>query len=421
MALIFTLYLLYFNSFARTAAIPADRSSDASVRIQALIKSDQDLFFPKGIYRIGRDIQINNVKNLKIRGEKGTVFLTHGNKIITISGNIHHLEISGIEFVSRKVSTRDDSEGMIFIANYGARDVMDGIRISRCSFTNPRNHSNAIKLVSEGVNAVARNISVTYNTFRSIGRMGVEFQNHVTTLQRPRFRDFEISNNIFVDVGTIQLHPAPACISVSGYSLNGKINDNQISDMRMDTSPFVYYGIENAGTINLETIGNQIRSTSFGFTGILGSGPTEDHSRATGQPLKGEWIIRNNLIMLRGSALNRDKIRGMELSHVDGYVISNNTVHVDGYAMMFINCRNGKISSNRVKVKAGNALYFKEGSTRNVITMNTLDSSEGPDHGVLMFYGPTTKGNMAVNNKLVGSGGKTGKYVNYEGATNNFK
>lgn len=421
MALIFTLYLLYFNGIGSTVKVVADGSGDASAGIQAQIRSDQDLFFPKGTYLIGRDIRISNVRNLKIRGEKGTVFLTHGNKIITVSGNINNLEISGIEFVSKKVSTRDDSEGMIFIANYGARDVMDGIRISHCSFTNPENHSNGIKLVSEGLHAIARNISVTHNTFRSIGRMGVEFQNHITTLQRPRYSDFEICHNTFVDVGTIQLYPAPACISVSGYSLNGKINDNAIWDMRMDTSPHVYYGIENAGTIGLETIGNRIRSTSFGFTGILGSGPTEAHSRATGQPLKGKWIIRNNLIMLRGRAQDRDKIRGMELSHVDGYVISNNTVHVDGYAMMFINCRNGKISSNRVKVKAGNAMYFKEGSTGNVISGNTLDCSEGPDHGVLMFYGPTTTGNRAFENKLISNGGKAGNYVNYQGAKNNFK
>lgn len=421
MTFIIALYLLLAGLAERRTAAPEAGGGDASRAIQAKIRSNDTLFFPRGTYLIGRDIQISNVQNLRIRGEKGTVFMTYGTKILTISGNIRNLEISGIEFVSKKVNSKDDPEGMIFVANYGHNDVMDGIRINRCSFSNPENHSNAIKLVSEGLNAVARNISIRHNLFKSIGRMGVEFQNHVTTLQRPRFRDFEISNNTFVDVGTIQLFPAPACISVSGYSVNGKINDNSISDMRMDTSPYVYYGIENAGTIGLETIGNRIRSTSFGFTGILGSGPTPEHSRSSGQPLKGKWIIRNNLIMLRGRTTDRDKIRGMELSHVDGYVIANNTVHVDGYAMMFINCRNGRIRDNRIKVRAGNAMYFKEGSTGNLISMNSVDCSEGPDHGVLMFYGATTRGNRAVDNRLIGSGGKRGSCVNYEGAQDNFE
>jgi len=394
---------------------------DESQAIQRLIKSNSNLFFPKGVYLINSKLLVNNVQNLILKGEPGTVFRTSENVIIKVSGGIRNLEIQGISFVSDKVSEADDAEGLIFIANYGSHDVMDCIRITQCSFSNPKTHANAIKLVSEGLYAEARNISVSYNTFEGIGRMGVEFQNHENDSQRARFRDYEISHNSFTDVGTIQLFPAPSCISVSGNSVNGKINYNRISEMRMDTSPYIYYGIENAGTVGLETIGNRMRASRYGFTGILGSGPSAELTRTTGQPEKSRWIIRDNVIELRGKVGNQDKIRGMELAGVNGYTLYNNVIRTDGYAAMFVDCRNGKIVSNKVKVRAGNAFYFKGRSTGNVLRLNELDCSEGPDHGVVMFYGASARGNRAYDNKLIRDGGRSGKYVNLEGAENDVK
>lgn len=116
-----------------------------------------------------------------------------------------------------------------------------------------------------------------------------------------------------------------------------------------------------------------------------------------------------------------NKIRGMELTDTENYTVDGNNVNSDGYAMMVINCQTGKIQSNTYRVKAGNVLYFKEGSTKNEITGNLLDGSKGPDHGVVMFYGPKTSGNFATKNTLITTGNKPGKYVNYNGASNNYK
>ena len=398
--------------------VRGDGIHDDSHAIQRLIKSNTNLFFPKGMYQINSQIRISDLRNLLLKGEPGTVFRTGQNVILKVSGGISNLEIRGISFISDRVSELDDAEGLIFIANYGRNDVMDCIRITQCAFSNPQTHSNAIKLVSEGLYAEARNIAVVYNSFKGIGRMGVEFQNHENGMQRPRFRDFEISHNTFSDVGTIQLFPAPSCISVSGNSVNGKINYNRIHEMRMDTSPYIYYGIENAGTIGLETIGNRMRASKYGFTGILGSGPSAELTRRTGQPEKSGWIIQDNIIELSGRAKDQDKIRGMELAHLNGYTMSGNVIRTDGYAAMLIDCRNGKIFSNTARVKAGNALYFKGRSTGNVMRMNTLDCSQGPDHGVVMFYGTSVRSNKAFDNELIRTGGRSGKYVNLEGADN---
>lgn len=392
---------------------------DQTKSIAALIQSGKKLFFPKGTYIIDGILNISNVKNVMLAGENGTIFkTTKNNKVIQISGNITDLQIKGISFISSRESNYHDTEGLIFVANYGDKDVMDGLLIKGCTFTNPKTHANAIKLISEGDNSMVKNISITNNKFESIGRMGVEFQNHRQSPVRARFRDYTISNNTFHDVGTIQNWPAPSAISVSGYGLNGKINNNKITDMRMHTSNQVYYGIENAGTVGLETIGNYMKSTTYGFTGILGSSPSEAESKATGQPMKSNWIIKNNTFELTGRS-HKDKIRGMELSYADGYTVSDNKIYVDGMAIMFIGSKNGKITKNDIKSGGNNVLYFKDNSSGNIISQNIIDGSKGEDHGLIMFYGSTVRNNRLIDNKLISIGGRAGSFVNLGGASGN--
>lgn len=394
-------------------------TTDQTRAIASLIQTGKKLFFPKGTYIIDGVLQISNVNNVMLSGESGTIFkTTKNNKILQISGNVTNLEIKGISFISSRESNYHDTEGLIFVSNYGNQDVIDRLSITNCSFTNPKTHSNAIKLISEGENSMVKNISITNNKFESIGRMGVEFQNHRKSPVRARFKDYTISNNSFHDVGTIQNWPAPSAISVSGYGLNGKINSNKITEMRMHTSKMIYYGIENAGTVGLETIGNYMKSTTHGFTGILGSSPSEAESKATGQPMKSNWIIKNNTFELSGSS-HKDKIRGMELSYADGYTISSNRIHVDGMAIMFIGSKNGKITGNDIKSGGNNVLYFKDNSSDNTISHNTIDGSRGEDHGLVMFYGANVRNNRMFDNKLVSIGGRIGSFVNLGGASGN--
>jgi len=402
--------------------VKANDNIDDSQTIQKLIKSNEILFFPKGIYDISTFLKIDNITNLTICGETGTIFKTSQNDIFQVTGNIKKLEFQNLKLLSVNINSTNDPGGLLFIANYGTNDLMDSISIHDCTFTNPTTHANAIKLVSEGANSLVKNISITKNTFTSVGRFAVEFQNHNAQPVLARFRDYNISNNYFFDVGTIQLWPAPCCISVSGYALNGKIDNNIILDMRMNTSSYVYYGIENAGTIGLETIGNFMKSTTFGFTGILGDGPTPQQAATGGAPVIRNWIIQSNTFNLTGSAIDKGKIRGIDLGQIFNYSITKNTINTDGAAIKFSDCANGKIINNRVKVKSsGYGFYFQTGSTANEITLNTLDCSQGPEEGVIFFIGKTTTGNIAYNNKMIKTGGLPGSYVNYDGAYNNTK
>lgn len=192
-----------------------------------------------------------------------------------MSGHIQNLEIYNIKFQSTRVQSAQDTEGLIFVANYGSADLMDGICIHHCQFTNSNTNCNAIKIISEGSNSLIKNLVIERNKFVGIGRMGVETQNHLHD-SVPRITTFDISNNFFDDIGTIQnSEVAVAAVSISGYHRDGKVNFNHIEEMRMNTTPHVYYGVENAGCVGMEVIGNLFRSSIYGFTGILASGPSE--------------------------------------------------------------------------------------------------------------------------------------------------
>ncbi|WP_143014088.1 hypothetical protein [Mucilaginibacter pineti] len=410
------------SSFAAAVTtVTKNDPADNSKNVQALIKSNVTLYFPKATYKFTNFVSIKNINNLKIYAEPGTVFVTNQNKIIEIYGTTSDIDISFITFQSTKVSAIEDTEGLIFVANYGINDIMNTIAIHDCSFSNPNTLCDAIKVVSEGVNAVAKNIVINNNTFKSIGRFGVELQNNLYVPMIARITNYNITNNKFEDVGTIQKGPASSCVSLTGYSLNGVVNNNYFLNMRMNTTGSVYYGIENAGAVNLQTNGNTFTSNTYGFTGILGSGPTPAESSLRNQPQKSMWYIENNTFNLTGSATDKTKIRAIDLADTHAYFIENNTMKTDGQNARFTNCYDGIISGNIMQSStSGSVLYFQSSSIKNKVTGNTITAKGGGDTGTVFFEGQSVNNNYAYSNTLYKATGKAGDYRNWNGAYNNF-
>ena len=388
--------------------------------IQSLIASNVVLHCHGGVYHIDNNIQIQDVENFQISGDVGTVFTSSQNKIIELSGTLKDVVLSGIKFSSTKKSTLNDTEGLVLIANYGVHDTMDNIVIEKCRFTNQNTQANGIKVISEGARSMINHLSIVDNVFAHIGRMGIELQNHLYEPVRVRYKNYVIAHNLFYDVGTIQTGPAPSCISVSGYALYGEISNNEIRDMHMSTSTNVYYGIENAGTVGLLIKGNYIHTIGYGFTGILGSGPSIAESLSRGQPLKSNWIIDHNTISLKGSVPDKTKIRGMDISYSNNYNINNNIILTDGIGIKLTDCLRGEIVNNKVLVNNGNALYLQGICYGNLIYHNQLDCKQTLGQGVVMFKGIQTRNNKAFDNEIPKIDNHPKWYVNFEGARDNF-
>ncbi|WP_139125746.1 hypothetical protein [Arcticibacter eurypsychrophilus] len=377
------------------------------------------VFFLAGSYSFSNFLNITGISNFKIVSSTGAKLTTGLNKIFLFSGTFSNLEIAGLRFESIRSNTTDDPDGMITFANFGTSDIENNIYIHDCYFTNPNTKANAIKMVSEGAASMISNIRILYNQFISIGRMGIEIQNHNYSPVKVRIQNFKIDNNYLYDVGTIQTGVSVSCISVSGTITDGQINYNSIRDMRMNTTTNTYYGIENAGAIRLNTIGNLISSSTYGFTGILASG-TDSSQVSAGIPIKRSWIVANNIIELAGSITDKTKIREIDINNIVGYSIHDNIIVTDGVAMRLTNASYGIIHQNRCKVLAGNVLYLQGGSTYNKINFNLLDNSgAGSQDGMISFNDSNTVGNRAIGNSWVPQASGNFYFTNNSGAVNN--
>lgn len=394
--------------------VVADGATNQAANIQALIGSNKTLYFPyqSSAYALTDSLLLNGYSNLKFIAEKGVVITTTKNKIFQINGNFSNLEIANFRFVSTKSSATDDTEGLIFIGNYGTSDTINNVNIHNNYFTNAATKCNAIKMVSEGTNSLCKNFFITQNEFVGIGKMGVEFQNHLDN-SAGRFTDYWIIKNYFKNIGTVHSGVAIAAISVSGVAYNGNINYNDITDVNTDPSWAVSnYGIENAGTIGLSTIDNHMRSQSYGYTGILGSSTRS----------KDGWIISGNIIILTGGS-DKTKVRGMELNNILRVSVTGNTIITDGYTALLDSCLSGKFSNNHCYSSDINAFLIRNGSANNDITLNTIDNTAyGSLANPIQFSGSLTINNNTSWNTMNAFGGLgNGTVTNSSSATNNTR
>lgn len=389
---------------------------DQTSAIGALLNNNTQLFFPKGSYLINNLI-VSNKKGLSFIGEKGTRFFTTNNYVFTFHSDIEELEITGIKFESTLVSNTEDTGGLLLFYTDASAGVFEDVEIHHCYFTNEKTKCNAIKIISEGSNSMARNFKIHHNVFEKIGRMAIEVQNHINDSVY-RYIDIHSYNNYLRDIGTVHTATSTCGISYSGLGYNCSVDSNQIIDIHtVDSWAVVNYGIENAGADNMSIQNNQILSLNYGFTAILASS-----ARA-----KTGCIIANNTINVRlvGST-DPLKVRGMELFRLTKSKISNNSIFSHNYGIRVVAGNKLMITLNDCYSKAGNAVFVTGESTTGTTDckfyFNNLDCSEATeDSAPLIFSGSNTTNNFQFGNNCIKAGGAAGSIASVGGATDNTK
>ncbi len=390
--------------------------TDQTSAIGVLIANNTQLFFPKGDYLIN-NLVVSNKKGLSLIGEKGTRFFTTNNYVFTFHSSIEELEITGIKFESTLVSNIEDTGGLLMFYTDTSSGIFEDVEIHHCYFTNEKTKCNAVKLISEGTNSMARNFKIHHNVFEKIGRMAIEVQNHVSDSVY-RYMDIHSYNNYLRDIGTVHAATSVCGISYSGLGYNCSVDSNQIIDIHtVDSWAVVNYGIENAGSDNMSIQNNQILSLNYGFTAILTSST---------RPKTG-CIIANNTINVRliGST-DPLKIRGMELFRLTKSKISNNSIFSHNYSIRVVASNKLMVTLNDCYSKAGNAIFVAEesstGTTGCKFYFNNLDCSEAvEDNAPLLFSGSNTAHNFHFGNNCIKTGGAAGSIVSVSGASDNTK
>ena len=159
-----------FTSFAIQAAIDAAPASGATIAI------------PTGRYVFSSECSMANKNNLTFAASGNVEFyVPPGGSIshmLNAVGPLSNIRLTGIAFNNQSSAA---GQGMVFS---NEKAPIDGYEIDHCSFTGPNINCNAIKLNPQtyinGVNVsvLVRNVYIHDNTFFSLGRMGIELQNH---------------------------------------------------------------------------------------------------------------------------------------------------------------------------------------------------------------------------------------------------
>jgi hypothetical protein len=186
------------------------------------------LMFANKTYFISSRLTIN--KSIKITGGLNSIVTTNGQNIIELL-SCSNVKIENIKFYSTLNSTNADLFGLVYAFN----KQLTNITIINCYFSVPNVPQNGIKIITDLTGSYIEKLNVEKCTFESIGRMGVEIQNHLFDGVY-RSNNITIKDCIFKDLG-MKIGVSPngvehygMAISFSGLGRNNNSINNIIDN-----------------------------------------------------------------------------------------------------------------------------------------------------------------------------------------------
>lgn len=357
--------------------------TDDSVALQSAftyISTNNYTLSLKGIYNIGSSTINVTGTGLKIVGSAGAkitgtddILLWNSNELINVKFENVTLESTGAISGSYGLFASQDKK-------------IDGLYFTNCYFTAPTSSTNAIKIINEGV-LTANNISFDNCVFKDIGRMAIEFQNHVVD-GTYRYFNVSIKNSLFNNMGNASIYGM--AVSFSGQGSNLSIINNKIEQAE-DMAIELVTGVKDVVISN--NILTNLKSGCFPIS-FSGAVPYY-HTKVQ---------ISNNVITANAS---------INFYSSQNSSVTNNKFFFTG-ASGFLNCRDitdNLISGNTINSESTYAVYVEASSglnsERNTFLSNTLSNRlSASNFSVIRFFGAGTINNAVYNNNLYkGTGG----------------
>ncbi|QKZ12928.1 right-handed parallel beta-helix repeat-containing protein [Spirosoma sp. KUDC1026] len=367
-----------------------------SAAVQAAINrapaSGARIVFPAGRYVFSNTCTLANKRNLILSGAGKAEFYVPAGKAIchmlNAVGPVSRIHLTGILFTNLSSAK---GQGMIFSNEHAP---VDRYEIDHCTFTAPRLNGNAIKLnaqsygTGKNVSVPIKNVFIHHNTFKSLGRMGIEIQNHgwerseAVTWQIDGVR---IEDNAFSDLGRIDKKNGMA-ISISGPNQAIVIRRNRVTDA-------TYAAYELVGSQNAEVSDNVAKAVKNTFSGISVSD--------NGHKITTLLRFTRNKITVKGSPFQLYAGNGGTITN---WVATNNTFvsstpsSADDGTIRVQGASGGRFADNVVRTGAYNALLF-DNAFHNLVTKNQLSNAGNPkNYEVVSFQNGNTYGNVLQAN-----------------------
>lgn len=374
--------------------------TDVTDLVQSLIGSNRTVYFPFGTYKFDSILRVNNVSNLKIIGQPGTIFLNsvdHGGTrpytIINIDGFNTNIEIENIKFESTSYDSDSTVYDGLLVVNPAVADfLMYGLKIHDCEFKCPRINTHAIVMYMVGADTI-KNVDLYNNKIDSIGQMAIEIVNRNNSGQTDgikRFWNFDIHDNTISNTGLMKDYGGS--ISFSGPCRDIKVHDNTFIDGKQQFLEFA--GVENSVISN-----NIFRNINQPTSGI--------YTAYTTNPNDG-LSITGNTFDLFDTITDGTDIIPLNLWELTNSTVSGNTI-MNGMRCFFDSCDYNTIVGNTINSKDFAALSVSH-STNNLIEGNTISNavmkSSFGNIGTIYLTNNST-GNKIINNHLRSPDGNT--------------
>jgi hypothetical protein len=362
-----------------------DGTTDSRAAFQAAINAAAGVGKPlliDGSYKISSQLDISS-SSLTITGS-GTI-TSDIDCVIRFTTDVSNIKINGLTLVSAR-------NGSVIYGGviYSNAVSLTNIEVSDCVLSAPTTAANGIKFVCETAGKSLTGIKALRNRFISIGRMGIELQNHLVDAVY-RLNNVEVTGNTFLSLGLIDTYGQG--VSFSGLGKNLIINGNTFNDC-------LYADIEIVGASNASVCFNVGAEHSRGCAAFSVSGFTAQTTLSFSNNMFVNCTAQNNFYSFTDCIFN------------------NNYLHNTTGFNMF-RCDRSRFVGNVFKT-ADNYCVIMDDGEYNVFTKCTFDNSASvSNYAAVRFYSANVANNE-VSDCVFGSVSGGGYYDSISGASRNF-
>lgn len=197
----------------------AQDGTDQSAVLTDLLQDNVHLFFPKGKYHFTETVLTGSLENFILEGEAGTEIITNKPIFFAISGSLKKVLIKKIAI--RSNDTTPKSFGQLSLIHSNEQNITD-LTFEDVLMSAPKSATNALKFINER-NTRTKGVVLTRFKVDSIGRMGLEIQNHIRNrgeAEVSRYENIKVIDSEFNNTG---LREFGMGVSVGGLGENVSI------------------------------------------------------------------------------------------------------------------------------------------------------------------------------------------------------
>lgn len=377
-------------STRRVVELTTDDPGANSRAILAASIPGSTVLLPPGKYPIYRlELEASMVTYVGSGAEPTELFAA--DDVLIELGSVSAVKFDNMSLLATKASLHTNYLGLVTARN----KVIQDLTFTRCQFSAPYRNTNGIKLVADTPDSRISDLKIIDCRFESLGRMGVEFQNHqagAVTL-----KDIWLMGNSFADLGLVAGAGAGGdhhgmAISVSGAA------DVVVIDQATISNPY---------NIAIEVVGavTRLRIRDIKLSNLTRRNTEADRPLAalSIQPGAFDPVFEfvdariSEVTCTTGITSGSVFLKGLRGSAVENCGFST----PDGWVSL-VDCNDNTFTANAIQSKGLFGLFIEHSEGRRSASNQFVDLSLDCSQSETFYAAIQTKGGGSQNNTFTG-------------------